>query len=437
MCIRLVSMIVGITALACDKPAPPPSPAGDVPLAAPPAAAPATKEGGHWRLEYRSATPIVVSGNPCYAHSSSGGQTSATVTSRLTCGDKPWTGVVAGRWTDPPATLAPDDTLSMSIAGRASASHAGITASTPLAVQLDHADCGGTYGRTEIARLHLASDGSGDGATGQASGSAVVPGRDWGKGSPGLEDKLKLSVCMERWQAYFIYAWQEGAPPASGPRDAAPGKVPIPPAPGDDEPITTGARIWQPQWKDSGVRFSDLAGQVEWRGPDDEEGWQFANLDQPLPVGAHVRTMDRSSAILTFPGMIHFTQRPETEVVLSEPASESPIELMAGVLWINIKKMVKDGSMDIEMSQAVAGGRGTIFETSERAGESSVSVCEGRVTFTHKATREALDLGPGERAVATPAGITRSRPGAPPICEAHARDTEAVHPAGKRPATGP
>jgi hypothetical protein len=406
-------------------PAPTPAPADAAPQHADP-------EAGWWQLEYRSASPLTSPGNPCYTRTQAGGESSATITSSMSCGNQPWTGVVAGRWSTPPVTLVPGERLQMAAAGRASASHGGITASSNLDVAFNRANCGRVNGAVEIVRVNMATHG-GDGPTPSATGEGIVPGRYWGRNHPGLEDKLKLNVCMDQWQVYFIYAWQPGQAPARPP--TIPPKVAIPPSPEDDPHPERKVGIWRDGWRDSGVRFSDLSGQVEWRAADDEEGWQFAKLDQPLPVGAHIRTSERSSVILSFADMTTFTQRPETEIILGDPAAnDSVVKLLAGNLWINIRKMVKDGSMDIEMSQAVAGGRGTIFQTLEKPGRSETSVCEGKVILTPRKGAEAIELAPGDRAVVTENGIERMSPGIDAICAAFAKDHDAVYPGGIRPA---
>ena len=60
-----------------------------------------------------------------------------------------------------------------------------------------------------------------------------------------------------------------------------------------------------------------------------------------------------------------------------------------GNIWVNVKKMVKDGTMDVEMSQAVAGIKGTTLILEETGNSSTVKVIEGKVDFKTKAGNTA------------------------------------------------
>jgi hypothetical protein len=145
--------------------------------------------------------------------------------------------------------------------------------------------------------------------------------------------------------------------------------------------------------EDSGARFSDLAGQVEINEPQpdgsyDPEDWHSAKLNQVLPVDTHIRTMEKSGAILSFADASTFNLKPESEIVLSSASDKEGgtvmgnIRLLAGNMWVNIKKMAKDGSMEVEMSQAAASIKGTTFIVSDDLISSTLQVIEGTVTLT-------------------------------------------------------
>jgi len=53
--------------------------------------------------------------------------------------------------------------------------------------------------------------------------------------------------------------------------------------------------------------------------------------------------------------------------------------MLAGKVWTNVKQMVTEGTMDVEMSQAVAGIKGTTFIVEETGSESILKVIEGEV----------------------------------------------------------
>ena len=169
-----------------------------------------------------------------------------------------------------------------------------------------------------------------------------------------------------------------------------------------------------PNLEDAGCIFSDLAGQVEVLNPigykddgtpdyGDEEDWHFAKIDEPLYVGTKIKTgLDSngndSMAIISFADMSTFVLQESTTIELVSPIKkESKIKLAAGNIWANVKKMVKDGTMDVEMSQAVAGIKGTIFVCEVKEdGTSTLKVIEGEVKFTDKATGTATSVTGGK-----------------------------------------
>lgn len=176
--------------------------------------------------------------------------------------------------------------------------------------------------------------------------------------------------------------------------------------------------------EDSGVRFSDISGLVEILLPtgydadgepifEDEEGWNYAKLDMQLPYGAKVRLGDKSRIILSMPDMTTYEMRtpeysddPPVEIILPRKnKGDNVLKLMAGQLWSNVKKMVKDGSMDIEMGQAVAGIKGTIFVLKETSTESRISVLEGEVEFRSKVNNDVVVVFAGEKIAASSFGL--------------------------------
>lgn len=178
--------------------------------------------------------------------------------------------------------------------------------------------------------------------------------------------------------------------------------------------------------EDSGIRFSDISGLVEVQLPSgydkdgepifDDEEWNYAKLDMPLPYGAKIRLGYKSQIILSTPDMNTFQMKTsdnyndpnsEVEIILpSKAKKDSVLRLMGGNLWYNLKKMVKDGSMDIEMGQAVAGIKGTTIVLTEDKKASSLKVIEGRVSFRSKATGETVLVDAGEMISATKEGLS-------------------------------
>jgi len=157
---------------------------------------------------------------------------------------------------------------------------------------------------------------------------------------------------------------------------------------------------------DSNIRFSDFQGEVMVRPCIDQDAWYGAELDIVLHVEDHIKTGEDSMALLSLQDMTSFRMKPESEIVLTvAPNKESKINLIWGKVKANVKKMLKDGTWEVEMSQAVCGIKGTIFVVEETGAESTLKVIEGIVEFTSKSTGEKEMIVSGESITATSDGL--------------------------------
>ena len=159
---------------------------------------------------------------------------------------------------------------------------------------------------------------------------------------------------------------------------------------------------------DSGIRFSDYGGEVMVRPCIDEDAWYGAELDMVLHIEDHIKTgSDDSMALLSLQDMTTFRMKPESEIILSvAPNKESKINLIWGKVKANVKKMLETGTfVEVEMSQAVAGIKGTIFIVEETGTESTLKVIEGLVEFKSKSTGEVEMVEAGESITATNEGL--------------------------------
>ena len=158
----------------------------------------------------------------------------------------------------------------------------------------------------------------------------------------------------------------------------------------------------------SAARFSGMHGQVEvlraGAGPDD---WEIAHLDDVLNVGDHIKTTEDADCILSFADISTFVMKEESEVIiLAPPDKEGKWDLVTGNIWVNVKKMMKDGSMEIDLNQAVAGIKGTIFVASTTKTSSTLKVIEGSVLFRSKANGKPVMVSSGESVTATKTGLS-------------------------------
>lgn len=160
--------------------------------------------------------------------------------------------------------------------------------------------------------------------------------------------------------------------------------------------------------RDSGARFSDLSGQVEIcpydydRKTYDESARDVAKMGMIIYTDDLIITDEDSGALISFSDMTTFQMGAKTQLVIEAPPEpDSKLKLLMGTIWVNVKKMLKGGTMEVHMSQAVTGTKGTIFTCSETGKSSEVKVLEGAVVMKHKKTGKEQLVSAGQTLVAT------------------------------------
>ncbi len=152
--------------------------------------------------------------------------------------------------------------------------------------------------------------------------------------------------------------------------------------------------------------FGSINGQVEVLFPGETE-WQDAKPDMLMPPGTHIKTAMESTCILGFKDMTTFSMKPESEIEIADVTEDaSKIKLVLGKLWANIKKMTKDGKMEIATTQAVAGIKGTTLVLETDGKQTTLKVIEGTVAFTSLQNGAAVDVNTGETVSAGTAGLS-------------------------------
>lgn len=202
----------------------------------------------------------------------------------------------------------------------------------------------------------------------------------------------------------WIYEWRrkdeplpEVKPPPSRSAPVDEPAAVVPPKKGEPPQEKTGCRrCGKP---DSNIRFNDLYGEVSIRCNDDEDdGYEYAELDTVIYENDRIKTEEESGAILGLADMSWFHIKPDTSLVIKSVESPSKLKLLGGVLWGNIKKMMKGGTIEVEMSQCVAGARGTVFALEETGTESRAWLFTSRMDVTSKKTGKSVALQPGQMA---------------------------------------
>lgn len=111
------------------------------------------------------------------------------------------------------------------------------------------------------------------------------------------------------------------------------------------------------QFIDSHIRFNDLWGEVSYRPNwDEDDAYEFADIDVVLYECYRIRTREESGAILGLEDMSTYVIKEESILVIkTEDGNISKLDMLVGSMWGNIKKMAAGKSLECEMSQCVAG----------------------------------------------------------------------------------
>lgn len=356
--------------------------------------------------------------HPSYHTEYSAGRSSFSVTPRYVGPDQPQydppmlqgEGItLTGRFSEPPARLVPDDEVSVTVGLTASNNTlSGLEFHADAWAEIYFLDAGGEwasagprlYGPDEAPWMSIRKD-HGDYAPVSAELVAVVPA--------GREDR-RLVVRQTfsggvPMHTDFVYRWG-GAQEAPAVVETAPTvRGPVCPVPPRAVPVVPPATV-PPDREYSGVGFNDLFGGVYVIPGDYPDDYYSATLDSVLYVEDEVETRMRSGAILSLRDMTTFVMGENSLIRIGgQSEAENRWKLLFGHVWVNLCQIIEDGTMDIEMSQGVAGIKGTTLVVSDDGVTSSVKVFEGDVAFTSHATGASVMVSGGQMVDATAAGL--------------------------------
>jgi hypothetical protein len=133
--------------------------------------------------------------------------------------------------------------------------------------------------------------------------------------------------------------------------------------------------------------------------------WNPASAGDMLETGAKLKTSENAGGSFTFGGTRFDLNADTLVVVLSSAGDGRRLQLVHGRFSARVENLSEGETLTIEMSQAVATVKGTVFTLDESDNESLLSVQEGVVTFVSKTTGETLNLSEGQSAMATSAGF--------------------------------
>lgn len=176
--------------------------------------------------------------------------------------------------------------------------------------------------------------------------------------------------------------------------------------------VATAMPVLAQERVDSKIRFNDLYGEVSIR-PDAEEddAYEIAELDTIIYEDDRIRTKEESGAILGLEDMSTFVIKPESILIIhSEEENETKMEMLAGRIIGNVKKMAEGKTMGFEMSQCVAGIKGTNFvlTSSNNGEENRIEVIRGQIEVTAKATGAVYNVDAGNCLVINKKEVSKS-----------------------------
>lgn len=160
---------------------------------------------------------------------------------------------------------------------------------------------------------------------------------------------------------------------------------------------------------DSKIRINDMYGEVSTRCEStDNDMLESADWDTVIFEEDRIQTEEESGAILGLEDMSTFVIKPNSIIVIrSEEDKTTKLEMLRGRIWGNIQKMIEGKTWGFEMSQCVAGIKGTVFALEETGTESRAWLFTSKMDVTSKRTGETISLEPGQMARVGTDGIIR------------------------------
>jgi len=225
-----------------------------------------------------------------------------------------------------------------------------------------------------------------------------------GAGSKGSRIALRTRFALSGvpMGTNYVYEWKQVGEAAEQPTPTArPTSKPLTPSV-EERPNPATGKV-----ETTICKIGGLHGEVDVRPNDeDDDAYIFAWSGMALYHNDRVKTLTRSGCIISFSDMSTYVMKEDSTIVL-DIANEktSKIGLVAGNVWINLKKMIEGGSMEVEMGQAIAGARGTTFICEEIGGTSVLKVIEGTVAYTSKISDESVLVKGGQMVVADRNGL--------------------------------
>ena len=241
-----------------------------------------------------------------------------------------------------------------------------------------------------------------------------VPSYSAGTGSGTYSTKMWLQVTVKHWGAEIIYQYEydwvalQPTPTATLEDSTSPtDEWTMPPADPGVEPLGVA-------YEASGDVYISPASEQDLE-PHDRH-WQRITPGQRIRLddGSMVRTGGNGEVVLIFStgalSRLKASTLLEIKPFRTSQTSQWTMygRLFEGIAWFYIHKAKEDTKQfEVETDRAIVGIKGTTLEVATTEAATTVTVTEGVVELTDKATGAVIDVGPGERATVDAAGMTK------------------------------
>ena len=161
--------------------------------------------------------------------------------------------------------------------------------------------------------------------------------------------------------------------------------------------------------------LGDVTGQVEVQTPG-QDSWVQAVKGTSLTAGTKIKTSEASGASFTLAETTTLQMNPNTLIeVQTSTVNSQRLQLLQGGFTATVRNLPEGAMLAVELSQAEATVKGTVFTVTENSSESKLTVQEGVVTFTSKTNGASVDVTAGQSVTATATGIGDVEEGGFPI----------------------
>jgi hypothetical protein len=154
----------------------------------------------------------------------------------------------------------------------------------------------------------------------------------------------------------------------------------------------------------SPLSLGNVTGQIEMQAPG-QNNWTPATKGTSLSAGTMIKT-NQESGEFTLGETTTLQLAPNTLVEIQTSTGNSQkLKILQGEITGTVKNLPAGSTLEVEMSQAVATIKGTVFTVTENGAESKLSVEEGIVEFTSKTNGNSVEVMAGQTVTATANGL--------------------------------